>query len=253
VPGGLGALKLVAYGAANYGVDMTLEEAEFLRRRLIDDVYPELNDRDGYLADDTYGAIALNSGLSRGEVLAALPGDARMREWLGRVLGRVAGGATTKADGTDYNVRFFSDCWDFLEGIGRRAPRGGPLSDYTRERLLLKKGDMPTSRELTGLHAVTLTGRVRSKVRYTVSKNTPFQGLAADGIKLAAFRLVMAGYLVCGLIHDELVVQIEDRGAAANGAAAKYVEGVMNSAMEEVLGGTVPSGTEAHTGTAWSK
>jgi DNA polymerase I-like protein with 3'-5' exonuclease and polymerase domains len=253
IPGGLGAFRLVEYAAANYGVTFTLAEAEAFRQKLVTEVYPELNPTDGYLADDTYGAIAVNAGLSRGEVLAALPGDARMREWLGRVLFRVAAGATTKADGTDYNPRFFSDCWDFLKSVGRRAPKGGPLSEATRERLLAGKGDMPTARELTSLFAVTLTGRVRSRVRYTASKNTCFQGLAADGIKLAAFRLVLEGYKVCGLIHDELVVEVEDRGEAANEAASAHVQAVMNTSMEEVLGGAVPSGTEAHVGDAWEK
>ena len=51
VPGGLGAKALRAYAEANYGVLLTLDEAKLFRSKLISEVYPELNDRDGYLAD----------------------------------------------------------------------------------------------------------------------------------------------------------------------------------------------------------
>jgi len=171
IPGGLGAKKLVSYAAQTYGVHLTAAESEAFREKIINQVYPELNPRDGYLADPTYQALALNTGLSRGEILTALPGTPEMRTFLGRILARMAKGATTKADGSPYNARFFEECWDFLEGLGRKAPMAGPLAEATRKKLLARQGDFLVDRELTQAHAVTITGRIRSKVRYTVAKN----------------------------------------------------------------------------------
>jgi DNA polymerase family A/TubC N-terminal docking domain len=51
VPGGLGAKALRVYAETNYGVRLTLGEAKAFRSKLISKVYPELNDRDGYLAE----------------------------------------------------------------------------------------------------------------------------------------------------------------------------------------------------------
>src|SRR5262249_35569194 len=48
VPGGLGKVKLSAYAKANYGVTMTLGEAEAWKQKLVTEVYPELTQ---YLAD----------------------------------------------------------------------------------------------------------------------------------------------------------------------------------------------------------
>lgn len=253
IPGGLGDHKLVAYAAANYGVHLSLGEAGAFRRKLITEVYPELNTEDGYLADDTFPALALNTGLSRAEVESDLPGGPACRAWVGRVLSRIAGGGRNKSDGSPYNPDFLEDALAYLEKLGRKAPMDGPLSEKAREKLLKRTGDRLLSTELTMGHAVTLTGRVRARVRYTVAKNGPFQGLAADGIKLALFRLVREGYEVCAIVHDELVTLIDDRGDARNQEAAKYIEAVMNSSMEQVLGGSVPSGTEVHVGDAWSK
>lgn len=250
VPGGLGAIKLVAYAAANYGVHFSVHEAEAFRRRLISDIYPELNDHDGYLADETYQALALNTGLSKGEVITCLPGNDSMKGWLGRVLCRIAGGATVKASGESYNHDFYTSCWDFLEGLGRKAPIDGPLSANSRKKLLARIGDPYLARDLTLNHAITLTGRVRSKVRFTVAKNTPFQGLAADGIKEAMFELCRRGYQVIALIHDELLVELDEEGAEV---AAEEIKEIMCSKMKNVLGGEIPVDAEYHLGECWAK
>jgi DNA polymerase-1 len=55
----------------------------------------------------------------------------------------------------------------------------------------------------------TCTGRLRSKVDYCAGRNTPFQGLAADGAKLALWNLLRQGYLVRNFVHDEFLVEID--------------------------------------------
>jgi hypothetical protein len=55
----------------------------------------------------------------------------------------------------------------------------------------------------------TCTGRLRSEVDYCASRNTPFQGLAADGAKLALWNLLRQGYLVRNFVHDEFLVEVD--------------------------------------------
>lgn len=69
-PGGLGAPALMAYAKAAYGVEMTLDEARGLRRRLITEVYPELK---LYLAEDRCRILAANMLAPVDAVAAALP------------------------------------------------------------------------------------------------------------------------------------------------------------------------------------
>lgn len=57
--------------------------------------------------------------------------------------------------------------------------------------------------------AKTITGRIRTNCTYTQSKNFPFQGLAADGSKLALYRLIRENFRVVNYIHDEFVVEIQ--------------------------------------------
>ena len=57
-------------------------------------------------------------------------------------------------------------------------------------------------------NAVTISGRLRGHVGFSQAASTPFQSLAADGAKLALFRLLRAGYQLRGFIHDEALVLI---------------------------------------------
>jgi DNA polymerase I-like protein with 3'-5' exonuclease and polymerase domains len=97
---------------------------------------------------------------------------------------------------------------------------------------------------------VTLTGRVRAGVNYTQAKNTRFQGLAADGAKLALWRLLYAGFDVCGFVHDEILVELPADGAAER---AMEVERIMVRAMEDVMGHGVPAAVKSVVGGDWAK
>lgn len=57
-------------------------------------------------------------------------------------------------------------------------------------------------------HAMTLTGRRRGDTTYCAEKNTPFQGLAADGAKLALYNLDKAGFKIVGFVHDEIITEV---------------------------------------------
>jgi len=54
----------------------------------------------------------------------------------------------------------------------------------------------------------TLTGRKRGDTSYCAEKNTPFQGLAADGAKLALYNMDKAGLKIVGFVHDEIITEV---------------------------------------------
>lgn len=57
---------------------------------------------------------------------------------------------------------------------------------------------------------ITETGRIKAKCTYTSYLNTPFQGLAADGAKIALYYLDCAKIPVVGFVHDEVVSEVPE-------------------------------------------
>jgi DNA polymerase I-like protein with 3'-5' exonuclease and polymerase domains len=98
--------------------------------------------------------------------------------------------------------------------------------------------------------AVTITGRIRGKLLSTQACNTPFQGLAADGGKLALFELVRRGYRVVGYIHDEVVVEV---AAAEVARAQEEICRVLCDEMKKVLGADIPVETDSLVADRWGK
>src|SRR5262249_21238987 len=100
---------------------------------------------------------------------------------------------------------------------------------------------------------VTLTGRIRGRVSYAQCRNTPFQGLAADGAKLALWRLIREGYRVIGFVHDEVLVELEDEGGYVTKDRVDRIVEILCTEMQAVLGGGLPVECEATLSTCWSK
>lgn len=81
--------------------------------------------------------------------------------------------------------------------------------------------------------AITLTGRIRSNCGYCEEKNTPFQGLASDGAKIALYNLIIKkGLKVVGFVHDEIVTECTTKDVEE---VLKIQEEVMISSMQEVV------------------
>jgi hypothetical protein len=99
----------------------------------------------------------------------------------------------------------------------------------------------------------TLTGRIRGRVRYSQARNTPFQGLAADGAGLALFELVKEGFRVVGFVHDEILIELPDEGGYVAEAKVRRVEEIMSRQMERVLVGSIPVGVESKLSRRWTK
>src|SRR5262249_27285083 len=91
------------------------------------------------------------------------------------------------------------------------------------------------------------------RVRYSQARNTPFQGLAADGAALALFALVKEGFRVVGFVHDEVLVELPDEGGYVSEAKVKRVEEIMCAKMAETLVGAIPVGCVPVLSRRWSK
>lgn len=57
-------------------------------------------------------------------------------------------------------------------------------------------------------HVWTRSGRLRANTTFCAEKNTPFQGMAADGAKVALWNLTKAGFTVVGFVHDEIICEV---------------------------------------------
>jgi len=239
VPGGLGVRRLAAYAKLSYGVDMTDEQAHELRDKLIYRVYPELAE---YLSDDLPTRLAARLHTTRDMVVRAFnPKHEGFWRNIGLVLGQKSGKKVRKVGG---GLKDF--VWGTLAAISKNPD---PVLD---EQLWNWRGGELLRRQLTGETVVTLTGRVRSGADYGEARNTPFQGLAADGAKVALWHLYQAGFKIVAFVHDEIVTEVPSQGDNAQARAEMQVQ-LMQESMQSVLGCDLPVGVEYVVSDSWTK
>lgn len=218
---------------------MTEDQAREFRRRLIEEVYPELNERDGYLADRSIEYLAQNLQVSETMLLQQL-------DMLGPDR-RFTRGMPNVVRGTSRAAPFFQDrVWEGLQGIAGMRPQ---LPQEIRSAIFQSRGSAELCDYLFFTQVAAPTGRIRGGVTFTNAKNTPFQALAADGAKLALWRLFRAGFDVWGFIHDEFVINLP---AGSTDADAELAVQIMEEAMSEVLV-TIPAECEWVVADHWAK
>jgi DNA polymerase I-like protein with 3'-5' exonuclease and polymerase domains len=263
VPGGLGAEKLARYAKATYGVDMTVPQAAEFRHQLISEVYPELTD---YLSWDVFEALAYNTGVaadklrslwygyedgvSRVEWETELGRAAERSDWNLWLMEKIVKGETHTKKGSRIADWLVTKVWDFLQAVGPLST----LEDEWRGQINRVLPGDDFHKRLFAIPVTTLTGRVRGKTEYTESKNTPFQGLAADGAKLAMWNLVKAGFRPVAFVHDEFVVEVPEGYGVIDMTElkARQVVQIMRESMEPLLGG-IPVEAEYKIADWWEK
>jgi DNA polymerase-1 len=105
------------------------------------------------------------------------------------------------------------------------------------------------------LETRTLANRRRLDIRsYTEAANTPTQGSAADGFKLALVHLwqdhhTMPDARVIGLVHDEMILEVPTVQAYA---ASAWVKRHMEDAMTRLVRGQVPIQADVSIGQDWA-
>lgn len=242
VPGGLGASHLAEYASSNYGVTMSEEQAGELRKKLISVVYPELS---LYLQDDPFRVLAGNLSCTKNELWDAMWKDERPH-FLPHVVKKIVSGSVYKSDGTCYDREFVARIWSGLRPLMEKSGR----SEKWKEMVRLGQGCPALAERLFRERAITLTGRIRDNISYTEARNTPFQGLAADGAKIALWRLTKAGYRIVAFVHDEVVVEVPQVYAES---AEKEVVYLMSGAMTEAIQCDIPIKVSSMVTKSWSK
>ena len=219
--GGLGARSLAKYAAAAYGVTMTTDEAQELRQKFTNEIFPELGE---YLREDTSAIVADNVDCLPSDVELNLPGAL-----LGS-FGKVLRENPTTRDGEPYSDEFIERLWESVEAVNQNW--------FLLPAIQERRTGPDVHRAFFGCTVSTLTGRIRNNVTYSQFRNTGFSGLSADGTKLAMYRLIRAGFKVCAFIHDEFLIELpiesDHRGAALK------IEKICREAMLEVFNSNVP-------------
>lgn len=246
VPGGLGKVKLSEYAKANYGVSLSHDQAETFRKKLISEVYPELSDVDGYLASVDVANLARNLCLDQDLIYAYVFenfGNVGMNLYC---LQRVLDGSPVKKDGTRYKDYFIGQMWRLAEGLLAMSPAKdkAPFVKDVEKRA----SGWKLKKYFFGGTAVTLTGRVRKGVDFTVQKNTGFQGLAADGAKLALFEMVKVGHKIVAFIHDQILAEVD-----GDDEEVQAIKKIMVEEMQGVLNQAVPVEVEYEVSDSWNK
>jgi DNA polymerase I-like protein with 3'-5' exonuclease and polymerase domains len=193
LPAGFGAASLVEHAKFNYGVSLTIDEAERFIELLTNTVYPELG---LYLSDEPLVAIAKSLHADLVDVRAAWPDP-----YHPGMIRKVLDGNPHRRDGEPYRQTAVDTIWTRL----RQLCRNQELLPHIERRNTA--ADSPL-RQLMHNSVSTITGRVRGGVPFTAAKNTPFQGLAADGCKQAMWNLTKAGYRIVAFIHDEFIIEL---------------------------------------------
>jgi DNA polymerase I-like protein with 3'-5' exonuclease and polymerase domains len=233
VPGGLGPKRLALYAKYNYGAEISEEQAKEFRDKLTQEVYPELQD---YLRSDDLGLLSHNLRTTREQLIATQTHASH--QWLVRdvMLGRL------KLSQKQYGPWARNQVWNWV-AENSRNPR------VTTE-LARGVGARNLDSLLWGTDVWTLTGRKRAGVTYTEARNTPFQGLAADGAKVALWELHKLGFRVVAFVHDEIVVEVTDNEPDYD---LNIITRVMKESMASVLGTDLPVGVEAVVADRWIK
>jgi DNA adenine methylase len=234
VPGGLGSRSLSSYAKLTYGVDLSEDEAAEFRERFLYEIYPEIGE---YMESDLTEVAAQNLRTTVGRVRREFPDD-------GLICGakNVVQGRKRKRDGSPYNLGFIEQVWDGLLMLNRNPDLELALENR-------KTGEELEHKLFFGT-VITATGRARGIATFTQRRNTPFQGMAADGTKIALWNLYKAGYRIVAFVHDEFVVELpEDVDYAKE---ATRIDEICCRSMEEVTG-SVPIGCEYALSRRWSK
>ena len=216
-PGGMSLQTLKLYAKANYGVELSDEAVDELSSAWLD-LFPEMRE---FLGDSS------NLGLGVAKLLGLTPEShyehTRDRRFVGHPAnaGRtsapqaILGGMCLKVlkvpdpttgDGLPYSQADIDYFWNRLEARIDILPRKlqGAAQNH-QPSMKLQRAVM----SLVGTSGVfTLTGRLRANASYCARHNTVFQGLAADGAKLAMWRLWRSGYRLVNFIHDQVLVEV---------------------------------------------
>ena len=239
-PGGMGHAGLQRYAKASYEVELNDDEVEDLSEAWFE-LFPEM---DHYL----YGSEVTDIGEEVARQFGLTPLDyfeqTGSRKFLNhpenvghesqphRILGwmclkTLAVSDPHTNDGRAYLPEDVDYFWTrVLDRIDVLPPACHSAVNTRRPSLELRKAVVNV---IDRTPCFTLTGRLRAAASFCARHNTVFQGLAADGAKLAMWQLWRGGYRIVNFIHDEFLIEIpieSDWCAHANRVKALMIQGM---------------------------
>jgi DNA polymerase I-like protein with 3'-5' exonuclease and polymerase domains len=243
-PGGMSIEGLRRVAKNGYGLDLTNEQVQE-RIAAYHRLCPELDD---FLRDEVDGGRVLAEALhltprQYHEALGRYynphdPEGHRPQSWLGHMLLKVLRDrepVTRSGQGRAYEEAEIDFFWDKAQELASRLK----LKPDVLRKLQGRQPDRLLADEVrswAGRRAVfTVTGRLRAQTTFCSSRNTLFQGAAADGAILALWKVWRAGYKLVDFVHDQLVV--ESPADDKVHARVTHIEQLMKEGMLEVVPG----------------
>lgn len=216
-PGGMGNATLQKYAKNSYGVDLSEQEVQRLSDAWFA-AFPEMKD---FLTDDhdLGGEIAELFQLTplghfrhtNNRKFIDHPNNAGRERRPHPILGgmclkvlrcpepRYQDGRPYDSDDVDFFWKHVAAKLSLVPSEFRGAIRERRASERLQRAIM----------RLVGRGGVfTLTGRLRANATYSARHNCVFQGLAADGAKLALWLIWRAGYRIVNFVHDEVIIEI---------------------------------------------
>ena len=222
-PGGLGIEAFLDYARNTFGVSMTEEEARIYKQKWMS-VFSEMQN---YMQDTLFQSFSQKVDFAAGGNPEAAFGCFK----------RIIRGETWSSSGVPYPARMLENAFNVV--LPQVAPDCSGIRVGSPDLASRVFVETVTSR----------TGRMRAKCRYTKARNTPFQGLAADGAKIALYYLTRAGYKLCNFIHDEFVIEVPEN---IEDGEIEAINEIALDAMHRVVP-DIRLKTEWVLSTSWSK
>ena len=209
-PGGMGVASLKRYAKDSFKQDLTVEEVQEridAYHRLCPELGPFLQDEvdSGMVIAETLGMTPADYNDSIG--CPAYGPDADVpQSWLGGMLLKVLREpCPVKRSGQPYSPAEIAFFWHKAQQLPLELK---PALAAKLERHEADEELWEAVRDWAGRRSVfTVTGRLRANALFGSSRNTPFQGPAADGAILGMWRLWRAGYKIVSAIHDQVVIE----------------------------------------------
>lgn len=258
-PGGMGHETLRRYAAASYHVNLTSEEVEALSNAWFE-LFPEmrmyLNDATdlgwetarffGLTPQTHFEFTDSRKYLDHSNVRGYEERPHAILGWQCLKVLRDLSPATR--DGRPYDAETIAFFWARVEERIRDLPpeHATAIRSHTPSPALRQA----VARAIDRRPVWTLTGRLRARASFTARRNNVFQGLAADGAKLALWRLWRKGYRIVNFIHDEVLIEVaKDSDLDEH---ADRIRGLLISGMREVIP-EVQIDVDLVATSAWSK
>lgn len=241
-PGGMGARALQQYAATSYGVLLSDAEVAALAESWLD-LFPEMRE---FLRDEEGVVTSLAASLeltpttyydyTDRDTFLRHPDNAGRAHTPHPILGAMLLKVVKEAEphtssGRSYTSAELDYFWSRLaEHIDRLPASCHADLRHRRPSATLQRTIL---REFGRRSVFTWTGRLRAQATFAARHNTMFQGLAADGAKLALWQLWRAGFRIVNFIHDEVMVEVPEQANLA--LQAELVRHLMIEAMRVVV------------------